>query len=165
MGYIWIIVVKIDFSILSNSDVSQEIGRRLRIVRLNADLSQSELAKLAGISESTVKRAETANGNITVMALIAMLRALRQIDQLDLFLPEPPPNPAQLVVSKGKTKQRASKTNRIPSSAGITSRDITNRSRVSADTRRKNINEIHEDESELQAKGESSAKPFSWGDE
>lgn len=101
--------MKTDFNALSNFETSREIGHRLKLARLNANQSQAELAKLAGISESTIKRAETANGNITLMALIAILRALRKIEQLDLFLPEPPPNPSQLVASKGKQKQRASK--------------------------------------------------------
>ena len=134
---------------LSNYDAYKEIGRRLRVARLNTDLSQSELAKLAGISESTVKRAETASGNITLTALIAILRALRKIDQLDLFLPAPPPNPAQLVASKGKSKQRASKTNRQTSSTTYP----VSKSNDGADRNIKN--------SEI----EDSAKPFSWGDD
>jgi len=101
--------MKTDFNVLSNFEASREIGHRLKLARLNANHSQAELAKLAGISESTIKRAETANGNVTLMALIAILRALRKIEQLDLFIPEPPPNPSQLVASKGKQKQRASK--------------------------------------------------------
>lgn len=101
--------MKTDFSMLSNHDASKEIGLRLKRARLNANYSQAELAKRAGISESTVKRAETANGNITLMALIAMLRALNKVDQLDLFLPAPPPNPIQLAAAKGKQKKRASK--------------------------------------------------------
>ena len=98
-----------DFKATSNSEACKEIGRRLKSARLNADLSQQDLAAQSGVSESTIKRAESANGNITLIALIAILRALNKIEQLDLFLPEPPPNPLQLSAAKGKTKQRASR--------------------------------------------------------
>ena len=109
IGHLRANIMKTDFTTLSNFEANREIGHRLKVARLNANHSQAELAKLAGISESTIKRAETANGNITLIALIAILRALRKIEQLDLFLPEPPPNPSQLAASKGKQKQRASK--------------------------------------------------------
>ncbi|PCJ15631.1 MAG: transcriptional regulator [Gammaproteobacteria bacterium] len=108
--------MKADFNQLSNFDASKEIGHRLKVTRLNANHSQAELATLAGISKSTVKRAETASGNITLIALIALLRALKKIDQLDLFLPEPPPSPSQLSASKGKQKLRASKPRKPPKS-------------------------------------------------
>ena len=99
----------IDFKLLSNSDINKELARRLKIARLNADLSQSELAALTGLSQSTIKRTEKAQGNSSMVTFIAILRVLKKLDQLDLFLPVPPPNPIQLSASKGKPKQRATR--------------------------------------------------------
>jgi len=92
---------------MSDSAVLAEIGRRLRRARLNRNLTQADLARQAGIGRRTLQKAE--DGEVTTLAtLVAVLRGLGQLDQIEQFLPDPPPSPIQLAELQGRTRQRAS---------------------------------------------------------
>ena len=96
------------FHQLSDQHIHDELCSRLKAARLEINITQAELAERAGISLITVKRAESAKGNITLMTLIALLRALGLLDQLDNFLPLPALSPLQLKAVGGPRRQRAS---------------------------------------------------------
>lgn len=85
---------------------AEEIGERLKQARLNKDLTQSEVAKLAGVARTTVLKAE--KGKVQLEIFIAILMALDLTDQLDLFLPKQELSPLQLSKLQGKQRQRAS---------------------------------------------------------
>ena len=92
---------------MSDAAILEEIGRRLRRVRLNRNLTQADLAKQAGIGRRTLQKAE--DGEVTTLeTLVAILRGLGLLSQLDQFLPEPPPSPVQLAQLQGQIRQRAS---------------------------------------------------------
>lgn len=93
---------------LNDQQIHDHLCERLKAVRLEANITQAELASKAGVSLITVKRAESAKGNITLMTLIALLRALGRLDHLDNFLPLPALSPLQLKASGGRRRQRAS---------------------------------------------------------
>lgn len=97
-----------NLQLLSNQAIIKEVAKRLRSSRLNSNISQHALAEKSGLSILTINRAESGKGNTTLLSLIAILRALGKIDQLDLFLPEPPVSPIALSKSKGMQRQRAS---------------------------------------------------------
>jgi|SRR5690606_6176499 len=105
---------------LSDQLIHDELCRRLRMARLKVDITQAELAEKSGVSLITVKRAESGKGNITLMTLIALLRGIDALEQLDNFLPEPSLSPLQLKASTGKQRQRASskRTESEPPAAG-----------------------------------------------
>ena len=86
--------------------LAEEIGDRLRQARLNRDLTQSEVAELAGIARKTVLNAE--KGKVQLDIMIALLMALDLMQQIDLFLPKQEISPLQLVKLQGKKRQRAS---------------------------------------------------------
>jgi putative transcriptional regulator len=86
--------------------LAEEIGDRLRQARLNRDLTQSEVAELAGIARKTVLNAE--KGKVQLDIMIALLMALDLTQQIDLFLPKQEISPLQLVKLQGKKRQRAS---------------------------------------------------------
>lgn len=92
---------------LSDRAILKEIGRRLKRKRLEQNLTQQSLAKTAGLNRTTISEAE--NGvSFSIQTLIQILRALRALDQLDAFLPDPGLSPLQLAKLKGKERQRAS---------------------------------------------------------
>jgi len=78
------------------------------MTRLKADITQAELAEKSGVSLITVKRAESGKGNVTLMTLIALLRGIDALEQLNNFLPEPALSPLQLKAFTGRQRQRAS---------------------------------------------------------
>lgn len=87
--------------------IAEELGDRLRQARLNADLTQAEVASRAGLSRRTVLNAE--KGQVQLENLVAILAALDAVNQLDAFLPVQELSPLQLAKLKGQQRQRASK--------------------------------------------------------
>lgn len=87
--------------------IAEELGTRLRQARLNADLTQAEVASRAGISRRTVLNAE--KGQVQLENLVAILAAMDMVNQLDAFLPVQEISPIQLAKLKGRHRQRASK--------------------------------------------------------
>lgn len=94
------------FHLLSDRQIHDELCDRLKAARLEINITQAELAERAGVSLITVKRAESGKGNITLMTLIAILRALGRLDQLDNFMPPPALSPLQLKVAGGQRRRR-----------------------------------------------------------
>jgi putative transcriptional regulator len=93
---------------MSDAAILGEIGRRLRRERLNRNLTQAELAKRIGVGRRTLQNSE--DGEVTTLAtLVAILRGLDLLGQLDKFIPDPPLSPIQLAKLQGRRRQRASR--------------------------------------------------------
>ena len=98
-----------DFSLMSDRAIAAELSGRLKRTRLNANLTQAELAARSGLSLRTVIRAESGETGTTILALIALLRALGRLDSLESFLPSPPPSPLMARERDAPYRRRASK--------------------------------------------------------
>lgn len=94
---------------ITKTDVAwqRDLGARLQAHRLNQNLSQAELAAATGIARKTITNIETGHGG-TLLTLLALLRGLGLLGQLENFLPAPGPSPIQLVKLAGKQRRRAS---------------------------------------------------------
>lgn len=90
----------------SASAIAEELGERLKQARLNSDLTQFEVAALAGVARKTVLNAE--KGKTQLKIFVAILLALDLTEQLELFLPIQEISPLQLAKLQGKKRQRAS---------------------------------------------------------
>ena len=86
--------------------IAEELGNRLKQARLNADLTQVEVAKRAGLSRKAVLNAEKGSAQLEVF--LAILQVLNLLDQLNNFLPVQEISPLQLAKLKGKKRRRAS---------------------------------------------------------
>jgi transcriptional regulator with XRE-family HTH domain len=104
---------------LTKSDLAwqQELGTRLQAHRLNQNLSQAELAVTTGLARKTITNLETGHGG-TLLTLIAVLRGLGLLNQLDTFIPAPGPSPIQLMKLAGKQRRRASGRRKVPDALG-----------------------------------------------
>lgn len=91
---------------LSDQQVLDLIGERLRQARLRQDLTQAQLAERSGVATTTIQSLEQGKGRLDT--LVAVLRALNQLRNLDQFLPDPGISPLQVARNQGKVKQRAS---------------------------------------------------------
>ena len=97
---------------MSERAVLEELGRRLQAQRLNANLSQAEVARDAGVSRRGLQNLES--GRVcTLSLLIRVMRALGKLQQLEALLPETGPSPLQLAKLKGRERQRASGNRKI----------------------------------------------------
>ena len=92
---------------MSPAAIAEELGNRLKQARLNADITQAELASRTGLNRRTILNAE--KGNVSLKNLVAILVSLEMADQLDLFLPVQEISPLQLAKLKGQKRQRASR--------------------------------------------------------
>jgi putative transcriptional regulator len=90
----------------SPAAITEELGERLKQARLNADMTQVEVAEQAGISRKAVLNAE--KGKVQLETLIAIMGALRLTGQLNNFLPTQEVSPIQLAKLQGRKRQRAS---------------------------------------------------------
>ena len=92
---------------MSPHAIAEELGNRLRRTRLRANLTQSEVASLSGLSRRTVLNAE--KGKVQLENLVAMLASMDMVEHLDMFLPGQEISPIQLAKLKGQQRQRASR--------------------------------------------------------
>jgi len=95
-----------DFYSLSDKSIQQELGYRLKALRLRKNITQLELATAAQLSLNAIKALEL--GRSKLSTLIAVLRELGALDNLDNFIPSTSISPMQLAKQHGKTRIRAS---------------------------------------------------------
>lgn len=94
-----------DWNSLSNTAIIQEAGKRLKEFRLAKKLTQQQLAGNAGVSLFTVAQIEKGQP-VSFSLLIAVMRVLRLLDNLELLLPEQQMSPVELLRLKGKQPRR-----------------------------------------------------------
>jgi len=92
---------------MSGPGAMKTIGERMKEIRLRKNITQEEIAWRAGISKLSVVNAE-AGKNISLATLIAILRQLSMIENLELLIPEPTISPILMKKLKGKKRFRAS---------------------------------------------------------
>lgn len=95
-----------NFYTLTDKAIEEELGLRLKSLRLRKNLTQKKLAELTALSLNTIKALELGRGKLA--SLIAVLRELGALDHLDHFIPELTISPLQLAKMQGKVRQRAS---------------------------------------------------------
>lgn len=91
----------------TDSAIAQDIGNRLKTLRLEKNYSQKKLCELTGLSIKAILNAE--KGKSTLITYIKLLRALNCLDHLENFIPEPGISPMQIVKFSKKKRHRASK--------------------------------------------------------
>lgn len=74
----------------SPAEIARELGGNAQSLRLSKNLSRKTLAKLSGVSESSIKRFEY-TGSITLESLILLATALDELTPvMGLFKPSHP---------------------------------------------------------------------------
>lgn len=90
---------------LSNPEILALIGERLRQWRVRKNLTQKELIRSAGLSRGAIQKLESGT-NVDLKTIVAVIRTLDLIDNLNLFLPEPAPTIESLKEIKNTTTLR-----------------------------------------------------------
>lgn len=83
------------------------VGARLQTLRLKRNISLETVAENAVISRQTLHLLLN-QGKGTLINLIAVLRALGELERLSSLLEEVRPSPLQIIQMEGKKRQRAS---------------------------------------------------------
>ena len=92
---------------MTDKAIAEEIGTRVKRLRLRKNRTQEAVAERAQLSVNTIKALESGRGKLST--IIAVLRELDSLDQLDHLIPDPGPSPLELVKLQGKQRQRAGK--------------------------------------------------------
>ncbi len=92
---------------LTDGAIAQILGERVARHRIEAGLTQAELAERAGIGKRTLERVEAGLG-AELVTLIRVLRALNAMAGFERVLPELPPSPIAQLKLRGKQRQRVS---------------------------------------------------------
>jgi transcriptional regulator with XRE-family HTH domain len=98
---------------LTDMAVLHEIGGRLERRRIDAGLTQAQLAQEAGISKRTVERIEAGRSTDAAM-LLRVLRVLKLLETLDQLVPDLPRSPLVLLEGRGRARQRVGHSRRSP---------------------------------------------------
>ena len=96
-----------DFSLTSSTDIEAALCERIEAIRLSRNMTQTELAKQAGVSRSTLTRLARGDTGISLDSFIRILQALDLHTHLETLLPDPSISPLQRLEKKGKQRQRA----------------------------------------------------------
>jgi transcriptional regulator with XRE-family HTH domain len=91
--------------LLSDDAVIFELGTRLAGLRVASELTQAQLAEEASVSKSTVERLEDGK-SVQLTNVIRCLRVLGKLEDLERFIPEPGPNPIDLLKRRGTRRSR-----------------------------------------------------------
>ena len=75
-----------DWHALSDLEVLGEFGTRIRLARMERNLTQQMLADRSGLNRCTIRDLEN-GASVNLLSLIQLLRSLEMLDRLDLLLP------------------------------------------------------------------------------
>jgi transcriptional regulator with XRE-family HTH domain len=104
----------INWGSLSDSGILAQIGHFIQKKRISQNITQSDLAKQAGISRSTLSLLERGE-TVTLATFIQVLRVLNQLQVLDAFVVREPLSPIALLKQQKKERKRArNKANTTP---------------------------------------------------
>ncbi len=93
-----------DYYIASDSAILKELGERLRTLRLRKNITQEDLAEHTLLSVGTIKSLEVGKGKLST--LIAVLRELGALDQLDQFIPPVTISPIKMAEANSKSSNK-----------------------------------------------------------
>lgn len=106
-----------EFDRKSNAAILELIGKRFLQARLNEGLEQQELADKAGVNVSTVQNLERGKRSVGMIKVLAIMRALGKLHEIDNFMPEPPIKSASLLTTRNEKRKRVSKSKREQNSS------------------------------------------------
>ena len=83
-----------DIYALSNAELVKMLGRRFKTYRIRCRMTQSEMSEQTGVSVPSIRSFENGRStNVSLQVLLALMRAVGQLEQIDDLLPEIPDNP------------------------------------------------------------------------
>jgi len=88
----------------SISNIQEDLGHRMRQLRLSRNLDQRTVAEKAGVSLRALSKLENGHGS-TLETLLRVLRALDYVKGIEMLAPEPTINPLALLKTS-KSPQR-----------------------------------------------------------
>jgi transcriptional regulator with XRE-family HTH domain len=95
----------IDYNHASIHDIQEDIGLRLKNLRIDNGLKQSDVAEHLNISLNAVKNAEHGK-NIKTTTLIAMFRLFDCLDAFEKVVPKQTISPREMILNNRPQRKR-----------------------------------------------------------
>lgn len=93
---------------MADPEIVNEICQAVKQMRINKNISQQQIADIAGLDRTTISRMESGRA-VNLLTLVTVLRALDKLDILNVFKPEQVISPIKLLKEEEKKRKRASK--------------------------------------------------------
>jgi transcriptional regulator with XRE-family HTH domain len=95
-----------DFYALSNAELVKMLGKRFKTYRIKCRMTQSEMADQTGVSVPTIRSFENGrSANVSLQVVLALLRGVGQLEQIECLLPEITDNPKDVFLGKQQPKR------------------------------------------------------------
>ena len=101
-------MLKKDWHSLSDPEVLVEFGTRIRLARINKNLTQQMLAERSGLNRSTIRDLENGH-SVNLLSLMQLLRSLELLERLDLLLPGSSQSPVLAKLQNERKRVKLSK--------------------------------------------------------
>ena len=99
---------KINFDLSSSEAIEDALGKQIEEIRLKRNITQSRLAREAGVSRSTITRLVQKGKGTSLDSFIRILKALQLASNLGVLLPDTGPSPLEELEKNGQPpRQRA----------------------------------------------------------
>jgi len=95
-----------DIYSLSDREIAEDIGEKIRKIRLKNNIARSELQRITGVHMKTVGDAEGGK-NITMTTLISVLRGLNALHLIQDLVEDEPLSPVSMAKNRGTVRERA----------------------------------------------------------
>ena len=92
---------------MSDTEISEQIGKKIKTARLNNNVTREQLQERSGIHRKTIGDLENGK-NVTVQTLIAVLRGMKRLNLLDGMLEDEEISPLAMMKLEGSVPKRAS---------------------------------------------------------
>jgi transcriptional regulator with XRE-family HTH domain len=103
------------YKILTNKQILETIGGKLKDERLRQNITQEYLSEKVGISLTSIKKIEKGE-SVSFNIFISYLRALNLLERLDKLLPETVISPIEWEKINKKRKKASTKINKTDKS-------------------------------------------------
>src|SRR5262245_26403203 len=100
---------------LSDATTLKMLGERIERQRIEAGLTQAELANESGVGKRTIERIEAGNG-CELVVFIRVLRVLKLAEGFNALVPELPPSPIAQLRLQGRQRRRVAHPRRTAAS-------------------------------------------------
>lgn len=96
----------LDIYALSNAELVKMLGRRFKTYRIKCRMTQAEMSDQTGVSVPTIRSFENGrSANITFQVVLALMRGVGQLEQIDYLFPEITENPKDVFIGKQQPKR------------------------------------------------------------
>jgi len=92
---------------MSDPAIVKEIGSLIKLIRLQKNITQQQLADTVGLYRSTISEMENGRAS-SLLSFIQVLRGLNMLELFNSFTDVPPVSPLKLAKEEGLIRRKAS---------------------------------------------------------